>query len=41
MGRLETVPLPPDPHPSLQEYAHPERLVTADWLSANLGAPAW
>ncbi len=39
MGRLETVPLPPDPHPSLQEYAHPERLVTADWLSANLGAP--
>ena len=31
--------LPPDPHPSLTEYAHPERLVTADWLSANMGAP--
>ncbi len=31
--------LPPDPSPVLQDYAHPERLVTADWLSANLGAP--
>jgi thiosulfate/3-mercaptopyruvate sulfurtransferase len=33
------VALPPDPSPVLQDYAHPERLVTADWLSANLGAP--
>jgi thiosulfate/3-mercaptopyruvate sulfurtransferase len=23
----------------LQSYAHPERLVTADWLSTNLGRP--
>ena len=30
--------LPPDPSPSLAAYAHPERLVTADWLSANMGA---
>ncbi|MDQ2635453.1 MAG: sulfurtransferase, partial [Actinomycetota bacterium] len=33
------MPLPPDPDPALQAYAHPERLVTADWLSANLGRP--
>jgi thiosulfate/3-mercaptopyruvate sulfurtransferase len=32
------VPLPPDPSPALQEYAHPERLVTGDWLSAHLGS---
>lgn len=31
--------LPPDPDPALQEYAHPERLVTADWLSQHLGTP--
>ena len=29
--------LPPDPDPALQQYAHPERLVTGDWLSLNLG----
>jgi len=28
-----------DPSPTLAGYAHPERLVTGDWLSANLGAP--
>jgi thiosulfate/3-mercaptopyruvate sulfurtransferase len=33
------VPLPADPSPSLAEYSHPERLVTADWLSAHLGSP--
>ena len=33
------MPLPADPHPSLAEYAHPERLVTADWLAGNLGRP--
>jgi len=33
------VSLPIDPSPVLNEYAHPERLVTADWLSANLGTP--
>ena len=31
------MPLPADPDPVLTAYAHPERLVTADWLSANLG----
>ena len=31
------MPLPPDPDPSLTAYAHPERLVTSDWLSGNLG----
>jgi len=33
------VPLPPDPSPALQDYAHPERLVTGDWLSEHLGTP--
>ena len=27
------------PIPALAAYAHPERLVTADWLSGNLGRP--
>lgn len=26
-----------DPNPPFQEYAHPERLVSAPWLSARLG----
>jgi len=33
------VPIPADPSPALSAYSHPERLVTADWLSANLGTP--
>ena len=33
------MPLPADPNPSLQDYAHPERLVTGDWLSEHLGTP--
>ena len=33
------MPLPADPDPALAAYAHPERLVTADWLSGNLGRP--
>ena len=33
------MPLPADPHPSLAAYAHPERLVTADWLAGNIGRP--
>ena len=33
------MPIPADPSPTLSAYAHPERLVTADWLSANLGTP--
>ena len=31
------MPIAPDPHPSLAQYAHPERLVTTDWLAAHLG----
>lgn len=38
-GRLGIVPVPADPTPALQSYAHPERLVTADWLAGNLGTP--
>lgn len=30
---------PFDPYPQFQEYAHPERLVSASWLSARLGTP--
>ena len=33
------MPLPPDPSPALKDYAHPDRLVTGDWLSEHLGAP--
>ena len=33
------MPVPPDPSPALKDYAHPERLVTGDWLSEHLGAP--
>jgi thiosulfate/3-mercaptopyruvate sulfurtransferase len=32
------MPVPNDPAPSLQAYAHPDKLVTTDWLAANLGA---
>lgn len=31
--------LPPDPDPTLQAYAHPERLVTTEWLARHLGTP--
>lgn len=30
------MPVAPDPHPSLAQYAHPERLVTTQWLADNL-----
>ncbi|MBG6225620.1 thiosulfate/3-mercaptopyruvate sulfurtransferase [Arthrobacter sp. CAN_A2] len=30
--------LAPDPQDKFAEYAHPERLVSTDWLAANLGA---
>jgi thiosulfate/3-mercaptopyruvate sulfurtransferase len=30
--------LPLDDDPKLAEYAHPERLVTTDWLAKNLGS---
>jgi thiosulfate/3-mercaptopyruvate sulfurtransferase len=33
------VPLPVDPSPALKDYAHPDRLVTGDWLSEHLGSP--
>ena len=29
--------LPADPSPKLADYAHPERLVTTDWLAQHLG----
>jgi len=29
--------LPVDPNPRLAQYTHPERLVTTEWLAANLG----
>ncbi|AKE40677.1 putative thiosulfate sulfurtransferase [Corynebacterium kutscheri] len=33
------MPIPYDPHPQFQDYAHPEKLVSAHWLSARLGTP--
>lgn len=33
------MPVAPDSHPSFGAYAHPHRLVTTEWLSANIGAP--
>jgi thiosulfate/3-mercaptopyruvate sulfurtransferase len=33
------MPVENDPSPRLAEYAHPERLVTADWLAAHLDDP--
>ncbi|WP_280483806.1 sulfurtransferase [Nocardia farcinica] len=33
------MPVAPDPHTSFGAYAHPHRLVTTEWLSANIGAP--
>ncbi len=29
--------VPPDPSPALLDYAHPERLVTTEWLGEHLG----
>ena len=34
------MPVAPDPNPAFATYAHPERLVTTEWLSSNLGNPA-
>jgi thiosulfate/3-mercaptopyruvate sulfurtransferase len=31
--------VPADPAPELQQYAHPQRLVTPQWLADNLGRP--
>ena len=33
------MPVAHDPHPSLAEYAHPERLVTTQWLAEHLHTP--
>lgn len=33
------MPLPADTSPELQAYAHPERLVTTQWLADHLGDP--
>ncbi|RIK16089.1 MAG: sulfurtransferase, partial [Acidobacteria bacterium] len=29
--------LPPDPNEKFAAYAHPERLVSTDWLAEHLG----
>ncbi|MFD3705617.1 sulfurtransferase [Nocardia sp. NPDC058658] len=31
------MPVAPDPHPAFGSYAVPQRLVTTEWLSANIG----
>lgn len=33
------MPIPFDPSPDFKDYAHPESLVSASWLSARLGSP--
>lgn len=33
------MPVETDPNPSFADYAHPERLVTTQWLSAHIGTP--
>ncbi|HLS77518.1 MAG TPA: sulfurtransferase [Nocardia sp.] len=33
------MPVAPDPHAPFGAYAHPGRLVSTEWLSANIGAP--
>lgn len=33
------MPVAPDPSPAFGSYANPHRLVTTEWLSANLGTP--
>ncbi|MGY4101337.1 sulfurtransferase [Nocardia sp. R16R-3T] len=33
------MPVAPDPHPAFGSYAYPHRLVTTEWLSANIGTP--
>jgi thiosulfate/3-mercaptopyruvate sulfurtransferase len=33
------VPVAPDPSAELQQYAHPERLVSTQWLAENLDTP--
>jgi len=33
------MPVPNDTNPKLAAYAHPERLVTTDWLAEHLGEP--
>jgi len=33
------MPVAPDPSPRFSEYAHPERLVSTEWLAEHLGEP--
>jgi len=33
------MPVPTDPAPHFTQYAHPERLVSTEWLQAHLGEP--
>src|SRR5215217_1218498 len=38
-SREVPMPVAADPAPQFREYAHPERLVSTDWLAENLGSP--
>ncbi len=33
------MPVPADPNPEFAQYAHPERVVSSQWLASNLGSP--
>ncbi|MGW9403665.1 sulfurtransferase [Arthrobacter sp. NPDC055585] len=33
------MPLPADPNPKFADYAHPEKLVSTDWLAEHLDSP--
>ena len=33
------MPLPADPNPKFADYAHPEKLVSTDWLAGHLDSP--
>ncbi|TNM64448.1 sulfurtransferase [Streptomyces sp. NP160] len=39
MAAETTTRIAPDPSPRFAEYAHPERLVSTDWLAEHLGEP--
>ncbi|GGC66074.1 sulfurtransferase [Hoyosella rhizosphaerae] len=33
------MPVPPDANPAFAEFAHPDRLVSTEWLASNIGRP--
>ena len=39
-GEEKLVAAPLDTHPKFQDYAHPEKLVSTEWLAAHLDDPA-